>query len=195
MSLQITTPPVAEPVTLDEVKALLRLTSTADDALITSLITPARVFAEKFSRKSLVSKGYSLSLARFPWPHEPIILPVPPVSAVGAITYLDETGTQQTWDASEYVVGLNQVPAVIVLVPGVIYPSTWRAPSLATVTIPFTAGPATGAMQIDISTALKAVRQLAIHFYEHPEAVNSDNLKEMPLGIQTLLGANKIYGF
>lgn len=195
MSLQILTPPIAEPVLLQEVKDRLRLTTTADDALITSLITPARVFAEKVTRKSLVSKGYSLSLDRFPWPHEPLILPVPPVSAVTSITYFDETGTLQTLDPSEYVVGLAQLPAVIIPTPGTVFPPTWRAPGLATVTVAFTAGPASGALQIDISTALEGIRQLTAHFYEHPSAVSAETLKEMPLGIQTLLGANKVYGF
>jgi uncharacterized phiE125 gp8 family phage protein len=195
MSLQIVTPPIAEPVTLADVKLRLRLTSTADDALITQLITPARVFAEKVTRYSLVSKGYQLTMERFPWPHEPLVLPVPPVSAVSSITYLDSTATQQTWDPSEYIVGLNQVPALIVPLAPNIYPCTFRAHGINAVSVNFTAGPATGAFQIDLSSALEAVRQLTAHFYEHPEAVNSDNLKEMPYGIQALLGANKIYGF
>jgi len=122
-------------------------------------------------------------------------LPVPPVSAVGTITYLDETGTSQTWDPAEYLVGLSQLPAVIVPAPGVIYPSTLRADGYNAVTIPFTAGPASTGLQLDISANLEGIRQLVIHFYSHPDAVTSENLKEMPLGIRTLLGVGRVYGF
>lgn len=195
MSLQIVTPPTAEPVTIDEVKARLRLTTTADDALILQLITTARVFAEAAVKKSIVSKGYSLTLERFPWPTECLRLPVPPVSAVTSITYLDTTGALQTWPTDEYLVGLSQLPAVILPVPGTIYPATYRAPGLDVVTVNFNAGPAAGALAIAMDPYLEATRQLAAHFYSHPDAVNAENLKEMPLGIRSLLGVNPVYHF
>jgi hypothetical protein len=47
------TPPTVEPITLDEAKAQLRLTSgfTADDPYITSLIPVARDRSEKYCNR------------------------------------------------------------------------------------------------------------------------------------------------
>jgi uncharacterized phiE125 gp8 family phage protein len=187
MSTGIIAQPNAEPVTLAEVKARLRMTATADDALISSLIPTARTFAEKICGYSLASKAYTYSTRGFPWPHISIRLPVPPVSAVTSVTYLDCEGNIQTWDPSEYMIGLTQIPAVIRPRPGFIYPETLHEPDIDAVFIQFQAGPATGALGLDFSTIYEAIRQLTIHFYTHPEAVNSEDLKEMPLGIQANL--------
>lgn len=187
MSTGILTPPTAEPITLEEVKARLRMTATADDALITSLIAPARAFAEKICGYSLASKTYIFSLRSFPWPHESIKLPVPPVSAIESITYLDADGDTQTWDAAEYMIGLTQIPAVVRPRKGFTYPATLQAGDMDTVFVQFQAGPAEGALGIDFTNIYEAVRQLTVHFYSHPEAINSDNLSEMPLGIQANL--------
>ncbi len=46
MTHAIITPPAAEPLTLAQVKAHLRLDGNADDALLTSLIAAARRYLE-----------------------------------------------------------------------------------------------------------------------------------------------------
>jgi uncharacterized phiE125 gp8 family phage protein len=189
MSLQIKTPPTVEPVTLDEVKARLRLTTTADDDSITGHITAAREFAEKVSRRSLTVKAYAFFMDRFPHPYEPISLPAPPLVSVTAVKYLDESLTSQTWDPTEYFVASNNVPALIVPKPGLIYPATGRVPGA--VEVDFTAG-----YTNDCPEHLKeGIRQLAVHIYDHPEAVTSEGLKEAPLALMTFLTANKIYVF
>jgi uncharacterized phiE125 gp8 family phage protein len=204
MSLQITTPPTAEPVTLAEVKARLRLTTTDDDTTITSNITAAREFAEKVTRRSLVVKNYAYAMDRFPFPHEPIRVPAPPLVQVIAVKYLDYTLTQQTWDPSEYFIAQRQEPALIVPNPGLIYPDTARVPGA--VEIDFTSGygavasaagvtPATPATQACPEHIREGIRQLAVHIYEHPEAVTPEGLKEAPLALMTFFSANKIYVF
>lgn len=129
MSLQITsTTPPTEPVAVDDVKARLRLTTTADDATIALQITAAREFAEKVTRRSLCFKSYAYIIDRFPFPHEPIRVPVPPLIAVTGITFLDSTLTEQTWDPADYFIAGKQSPALIVPVPGIIYPPTAHVP-------------------------------------------------------------------
>jgi uncharacterized phiE125 gp8 family phage protein len=190
MSLQIKTPPTVEPVTLVEVKQRLRLTTTDDDAAITGHIVAAREFAEKVSRRSLAVKSYAYGMDRFPHPYEPIVLPAPPLVSVTAVKYLDEALTQQTWDPTEYYVASNNVPALIVPKPGLIYPSTGRVP---------------GAVEVDFDGGFtpaqcpehlkEGIRQLAVHIYEHPEAVTSEGLKEAPLALMSFFTANKVYVF
>lgn len=190
MSLKIVTPPSAEPVTVAEVKARLRLTSTADDATIAVQITAAREFAEKITRQSLALKSYKLLLDCFPWPHEPIRLPVPPLISVTAITYFDSVLNPQTWDSSEYgVYNIGFVPAggLIKPLPGFIYPVTGQVPGA--VEIDFTAGAAPP------EHVKEGIRQLTVHIYSHPEAVTSEGLKEAPLSLTSFFEANKVFVF
>lgn len=139
MSLQITPAlTITEPVSLAALKARMKLTSTADDTQLAGIITQAREFAERVSRRSLAYKSYAYSLDRFPYPHEPLRVPVPPLIAISSITYLDGTLTEQTLDPSEYFVAPNQIPALIVPAPGNVWPSTARVPGA--VTLNMTAG-------------------------------------------------------
>jgi uncharacterized phiE125 gp8 family phage protein len=189
MSLQILTPPSAEPVTVDEVKAVLRMsvTNTADDAMIAGNIVAAREQAEKVTRRSLASKSYLLSLDKFPSPGERFILPVPPLVSVESIKYLDSSLTQQTWDPAEYFLALNQTPGVIVPKPGQIYPCAVLVPGA--VEVRFTAG------QYDRESVRQAIRQIAAFYYDHPELVTStrENDTELPHNAMSVLRANRVY--
>lgn len=194
-----------EPVTLDEVKARLKLTTTADDATITQQITVARRYAEKVTRCSLAYKSYSLFLDRFPFPREPIRLLAPPLISVLDVMFLDDTLTQQTWAPDDYFIAYNNRPALIVPVPGIIYPDTAHVPGA--VQIDFTAGygypgvaasgntPAIPSGEPIPPDVAEGIRQLTIHIYEHPEVVTGDELKEAPSGFSRFFGSNKIYEF
>lgn len=57
--LRVVTPAVAEPVTVEDVKAHLRVTHAADDALIAAQITAAREHVEAFTGLALVAATYS----------------------------------------------------------------------------------------------------------------------------------------
>jgi uncharacterized phiE125 gp8 family phage protein len=188
MSLQITTQPVAEPVTLDEVKARLRLTSTDDDSTISSLITVAREYAESVTGWSLAGKAYIDTRDRFPYhPNEPIQLYRPPLLVVVGVQYLDDTYTWQPWDPSEYYVAAANVPAVILPKVNLTYPVPVRAPGC--VQISYTVG------QSAYTPHLEAIRALAVHLYSHPELITSDGLKEVPFAITTMLNVKKIHYF
>ena len=62
MSLQLITPPAIEPVTLAEAKAHLKVDTTDDDTLITSLIAAARARAEWHTRRAFITQGWMLWL-------------------------------------------------------------------------------------------------------------------------------------
>jgi uncharacterized phiE125 gp8 family phage protein len=138
MSLQIEPTTITEPVTLAALKARMKLTSTADDTQLTGIITQAREIAERVSRRCLAYKSLAYTMDRFPYPHEPIRVPVPPLISLTSITFFDETVTEQTLDPSEYWVAAQQIPALIAPKPGIVWPPTARLPGA--VTLNFTAG-------------------------------------------------------
>lgn len=57
--------PVSEPVSLNEAKNFCRVTNTADDSLLTGLITAARVHAENVTGRCLAQRQFILVLDRF----------------------------------------------------------------------------------------------------------------------------------
>lgn len=197
MSLIIAVPAVNEPVSVAEVKALIRLDSSADDAMVARLITAAREFAEKVTRRALVYKGYVLYMDTFPSPGLPIRVPVPPLISVSSILYLDSSLASQTWDPAEYFIANKQEPGLIVPKPNFVYPSAQVMPG--GVEVHFTAGHYSdgyGDATRPIPEHLRlAIMQLAGHWYDHPEAFSPDTQNGVPVNLLTLFRSNQIYVF
>lgn len=192
MSLIIETQPTAEPVTLAEVKARLRLTTTDDDATIAQHITAAREYAEKITRRSLAKKGYAAYFERFPAPGCPLRVPAPPLLTVDSIKYLDSSLTLQTWDPAEYYVADKQVPALIIPKPTFVYPCPALVPQA--VEVHFHAGYDASGQAIPEVLRL-AIMQLAGHYYDHPEIVSSEAQNIIPRNLSDILTAHKVYVF
>ncbi|MFN7104725.1 MAG: head-tail connector protein, partial [Pseudorhizobium sp.] len=84
MTYSQTTPPTAEPLTLVEVKAHLRLDGGEEDALLLSLITTAREHLERETGLVLAARDFRLCLDD--WPEEGILtIARGPVQAVTAV--------------------------------------------------------------------------------------------------------------
>ncbi len=121
----LTAAPAAEPVSLAEAKAHLRVDSSDEDALMSSLIVAARMLVERTLGLALITQGWSLYLDA--WPHACCIaLPLSPVQAVSAITLHDPDGGTSVLDPEDYSVDLLSEPARIVLTAAV--PSTGLRP-------------------------------------------------------------------
>lgn len=86
-----TTPPAAEPLTLAEVKAHLRLDDEAEDALLLSLAKTAREHLERETGLCLMAQSWRLCLDD--WPADGIIrITKSPVQAIQEITVFDAEG-------------------------------------------------------------------------------------------------------
>lgn len=110
MSLSLTTPPSVEPVSLDEARTHLKVDTTDDDALITSLICAARARAEWHTGRAFVTQRWTLW--RDSWPCDGIIeIPLPPLQSVASVTAyaLDDSAT--VLDAATYQIDIASSPA------------------------------------------------------------------------------------
>jgi hypothetical protein len=158
--------------------------------MLAGQITQAREFCERVSRRSLAYKSYALSLDRFPYPQEPIRLPAPPLVYVAGITYYDPALALQTWDPTEYWWTPAQVPALIVPIPGLIYPSPAHIPGA--VEVSFAAGwgspaiaasgniPAIPAGPPLPSSWARSIQDVTIFIYENPGAPVPESLCQIP---------------
>lgn len=114
MSLIRITDATTEPVTLEEVKAHLRIETTYYDSLIPTYITVARQVAENKTGRALAPQTWKLTLDEFP--DGGIYIPRPPISTVStnvAISYYNTSAALVTLDSSYYYVDDQSAPAYI----------------------------------------------------------------------------------
>ena len=169
MPLRLLQEPIAEPLSLQEAKAHLRVDITDDDALISALITTARVYAETVTRRALVAQAWKLVIDSFPGPTligipwgKPFTLPghaiyleKSKIQAVTGIQYLDMSGVTQVMPPSQYTVELTSEPCRITPVFGQIWPiplpqiGAVAVDFVAGYAVPFSANPATGTLAIE----------------------------------------------
>jgi uncharacterized phiE125 gp8 family phage protein len=134
----VTPPSVGDPViTLTEAKLNLRVSHSAEDALITRLIAGATIAAQHRTGRQLVTATLAMKLDCFPGDGLIVIERVP-LQSVTSITYVDDAGATQTLAGSSYVVDTASEPARVCLAEGAVWPITDARPNAVTVT--FVAG-------------------------------------------------------
>lgn len=205
MPLTLVTAPAAEPLSLAQVKAALRVTDSNSDALIAGLIAAATSHldgAEGILGRALVRQSWKLTARDFPGVCGRLVLPLPPLASVTSVTYLDSVGQLQTLAAERYQVVVNGAQ------PGHIRPvygDSWPAVQPATdeaVTVTFVAGYAPGSdSPIDQAAGVpmairQAMLQIIRHWYDNPSAVVTGTIAtELPLAAERLLSAFVVRGF
>jgi uncharacterized phiE125 gp8 family phage protein len=215
LSLQLITPPAAEPVSLELAKLHLRVDFDDEDAYITALIIAARQYAEKVTRRAFFDQTWMRTLDFFPvynavdrsrvpadrfaWPYPTwywdkvtIDLPYPRLVSVESILYTDSNGVGQTLPTSSYTVDTTSMPGRIAPAIGMIWPWTnlYRPGS---VKITFIAGSYGDGVEVNTcpQTIVQAMLLLIGHWYQHREAVSDQPLKNVPLAVEALLAVNK----
>lgn len=161
MSIRPITPPLAEPLALDDAKTFLRVTGDHEDALIGALIAAARERVEALTGKALVTRR--VAERREGWPSGGVVrLGLSPVSEIHAVRAIDSEGAALAVDAARWRADLTADPPRVVL----------------TGAVPVTAGAAFQAIEVEYSAGYgeageaspaslrQAVRDLTEHFYE-----------------------------
>lgn len=139
MGLALVTAPIAEPVTLAELRAQCKLTDTTEDARLAGLMLNATEWAQGFCGRVFMPQTWDYTLDSFA---SEIELPIAPVQSITSITYKDAAGATQTLSASAYEVNLKSVVTRIRCADGYSWPDTAR--TYNAVTIRFVAGYAEG---------------------------------------------------
>lgn len=182
-----TVDPASEPVTLDEAKAQLRVSDTADDSYITDLIAVARDYAENFTGRALLQQDWKATFDSGDIPSgNTIELPRPPLQSVESIAYLDTDGNSQALASSYYTVDTISQPGRILFEDLPDIKST-----LAALTVTYRAGYANAAA---VPAAIKhAILLMVAHFYDVREPVVMGVApSRVPLSADTLLRQMKV---
>ncbi|NBW09768.1 MAG: hypothetical protein EBR82_17265 [Caulobacteraceae bacterium] len=161
------------PLTAADLRSVCSIdaSDTSFDGDLTNLIAAANNRIEDMSGKAFGAQTWNLALDTFP---DSIELPKGPVTAVAWIKYYDTTGTEQTLDASKYLVDLISNPARLVPVPGLSWPAAQTRPNA--ITVQFTSGYTTIPPKI-----LQAIRTTVAAWFQTRETT------DLPVGVAEML--------
>ena len=98
--LELVTPPAVAAISLGDAKGYLRITSTAENDLITRIVSAATGYVESALGRSLINTSWKETIGG--WPNGGIQLQRCPLSSVTTIKYYDAADDQQTWSSDEY---------------------------------------------------------------------------------------------
>ena len=188
MSLVLTAAPAAEPATLAEAKAHLRIDGSAEDALIASLIVTSRLHIEAALGLALINQSWIWTIDAWPgtvgvslpvWsvsPLEPIsrqaagvglALPMRPVRSVERIMLKAADGTASVLDPRLYVLDGTSHPARL-MPTTMLLPNPGQPAQGIEITLTAGFGPAASDVPAPIRLALL---MLVTHWFENREPV------------------------
>lgn len=188
--------PASEPVTVQEVKDQIYITSTNRDSTITSLITVARRMCERYAGVSFMTQTRVVKLDYFPSCTTEIVeLPYGPVIAMSGedagendlgITYTDEDGATQTLaiNTDFYLDSHNGIPRIK---PVDSWPTDVDDERLNPITITYTAGHS-DANAVPAEAKQAIIFQVA-YMHENPEGATT-GLCEAAMGLLDMI---KVY--
>lgn len=184
MDLVLVTPP-ADLLTVDDVKRQLEVEDNDSDALILGLIQAATAWLDGHTGilgRCLLTQAWKLRFD-YAFPAWRVPIPLAPLIAVSAITYVNSDGSNATVPAGDYVVLDGPAGAVV---PA--YGKAWPAPRTQprAVEIDFTAGYGATAASVP-APILTAIRMMVAHLYQNREAVVGVDQRGTPM--PTPLGA------
>lgn len=164
---------------------------SAEDDLLTALITAAREDCEDFQNRQYITATWELWLDS--WPNKDYItIPRPPLQSITSIKHYGTDNTEYTLAAADYFVDEKSEPGRVVLAYGKSWPSTTLRPANG-ICIEFKAG--YGDDAADVPKVVKQAMLLIIgHLNENREAVLIDGgaARELPMGAQHLLWKNRV---
>jgi len=163
--------------------------TSAEDTLLTALITTAREYCEGFQNRAYITQTWQLWLDG--WPSGDCIrIPLPPLQSVASIKYYDIADTEAVITASDYFVDDKSEPGRIILAYGRTWPTITLRPANA-VCVEFIAG------YRDVVEVPQRVKQAILllvgHWYENREASLTGAIsREIEFAVKTLLSLDRV---
>lgn len=187
----IVTAPATEPITLTEAKLWLKVDDTADDTLITDLITAAREHIEGQTSRRLITQTLKVF---YPSWRSDFALPVGPVASITHLKYYDTENTAATVDVADYALDGDSNPPYIRRAYNITWPDTTLR-TLNPIEIQFVAGYGNAAaVPIRLKTAMLA---LIATWYRHRETVtvgtSASVASPIPQHFQAFIDSLKLY--
>jgi uncharacterized phiE125 gp8 family phage protein len=155
--------PQIEPVSVAELKAHLRIDGTAEDAVVASLITTARLQIEAALALALITQSWSWTFDR--WPRRASVeLPVSPVQQINAVTVV-QAGGAATMPSSAYILDGHGIGARLIA------RDNWPQPSIAALGVEIRLVAGFGTTPADVPAAIRqALLVLAAHWHSRRDA-------------------------
>ncbi|MDP1909966.1 MAG: head-tail connector protein, partial [Hyphomicrobium sp.] len=171
-------------LSLAEAKNYLRVEHDADDELIASMISAARIQVESRTRRALITQTWRIILDRWP-ASATIVSPVSPLREVAGVRVRDATGEVLELDTDIFLPNTASSPGLIAFDAGrVTHPSA----EIAGIEIDIEAGYGAAA---DVPAPLvQAIRLLLARAYEYRG--QGDKSDTMPEGIAELLAPYRV---
>jgi uncharacterized phiE125 gp8 family phage protein len=195
MSLTVVTAPAAEPISLAEARAHLRVTDNEEDGLIAGYMRAALQFVETHLARALVNRTYDLKLD-WCWPlnacgRRSIELPMPPAVSITSISYVDAEGANQTLASTEYQFAQPLQIGTIFEAYGKTWPTIRQQPEA--ITVRFVAGYGAAASAVP-EPIRQAMLLLVGHWYANREPVIvGSTVAELPLAVDALLFPHRVF--
>ncbi|MCI1001818.1 phage head-tail connector protein [Ochrobactrum sp. C6C9] len=165
MTMFLVTPPAVEPVTIEDARTFLRISTQSEDTILERLIKTARELVEAETGLALIDQTWRLRVDR--WPRSGrLALFKYPVSAVTEVVAYRADGTAISFAPEEFELQLGRRPQRLYMAP---YPD---APTFCGIEVDFVAG--FGATADTVPEVLKqAILSLVAHLYESRAGVDA----------------------
>ena len=123
-TFKVTSQPTTEPLTIDDLKNRLRVTTCDFDSELQDLLKAARIAVEDQSYRKLITQTVEMHIEDFPGTFGDIAIRLAPVSAITHIKYYDQDDTLQTVSTDDYYANLTTTPPQVVLKESKSWPVT-----------------------------------------------------------------------
>ena len=205
-TVEVTSSADSPAISTADMKAFLRVSDSADDAIIASYVASATEYAKNYTRQALLTETLKLTMDRFDGAGSDdaiaalgggfhnghyatiaggdasIELPLGPVQSVTSVTTYNDANASAVFDAASYLVDLRV--ARVALNDGYTWPTELR--DHASVEVVYVAGYGSGSIPEPI---LQAIRMMVANMYDGCGMVNdSINALLMPYQKQDILG-------